>query len=126
MLAQLLRRDRIGRSDEVAGRPEAAPASPEAPVTQSEPPHEAYQDHVVSLADSVLRPQSFIDPLYGDVRAMAETLGTATDLQNAIQQAFEAGKTAEETALSVMLKGLDYRAQIEAATKRNEQRGAHQ
>ncbi|WP_162560709.1 hypothetical protein [Methylobacterium durans] len=78
------------------------------------------------MANSVLKPQSFIDPLFGDVRAMAETLGAATDLENAIQQAFEAGKAAEETALSVMLKGLDYRAQIEAAATRNEQHEAHQ
>ena len=107
----------VGRSQvERAG---TAPIPPKLTV-------EEYSAEVASLASDMLRPQSFIDPLYADVPKMAEALGVAPELENAIHSAFEAGKSAEEMSLSVMLKGLDYRAQIEAALGHDRRREVRQ
>ena len=78
---------------------------------------EQYAAHVVSLANDLLRPQTFVDPMYGDLQRMAAELGTTFELDEFLRAAFEGGRLAEETALSAMLKGLDYKVQIETAAR---------
>ena len=46
---------------------------------------------------------------------MAAELETTFELDELLRAAFEGGRSAEQTALSAMLKGLDYKIQIEAA-----------
>ncbi|WP_336489301.1 hypothetical protein [Methylobacterium nigriterrae] len=99
MLAKLFKKSRIDHSEDGENQPNL--------------PLELYEEKVISFADGLLKPQSFIDPLYDNVRGMAAALDKTAELEGKIQSAFEAGKSAEEASLSVMVMGLDYKAQIE-------------
>ena len=89
----------------------------EVTAAQAGPTIESYTVEVIKFANEMLQPQSILDPLYADVERMAAALGKTNELERLLHCAFQAGKSAKETSLSVMLKGLDYQLQIEAATR---------
>jgi hypothetical protein len=83
---------------------------------------EDYTYWATNIANEMLAPQGFIEPLYCNVQAMAERLGKASEISKLINDKFQDGKTFQEASLLLMLKGLQYKTQI-AATRGAKARG---